>query len=706
MSAEQENGIGKPVRRVEDLRLLTGNGCFSDDVSIEGQAHIAMARSPHAHARLISIDADAARAMPGVLAVLTGEDFAGAGYRGIPHSPNQMQTMLTKDGAAAFETPANPIVLDKVRHVGEVIAVIIAQSAAEAQDASEAVQVGYEVLPAVVDVYAALAEGAPTIWDGAQDNVDIDCMRGTPEAADAAFEKADHITTLDLSINRVSGVPMEPRAAVAEFDENTGRLTLWAGSQNVVLQKNGLAKVFGMEAENVRVVAKDVGGGFGTRNLLPAESVLTVWAALHLKRAVKWSGTRAEMFVSDPQARELYTHAELALDKDGKFLAIRSSHICNLGTETLLFVSIARGMDVTTGVYDIPAAGVRMRCVFTNCVPLSVYRGAGRPEHIYIIERLIDTAAREMGRDPLEIRAQNFIQPKDIPYPNPIGTNFDSGEFLAGQDMAVAHADMDGYPARRDDAIGRGMYYGQGVCNYIETATGMPPERVEMEVLAEGKITAVCGTMASGQGHETSYPPMIMALLGVPFDAIDIHEGDTDRVKNGSGSHSSRSMRLMSLLMSRGAGEIIDQGKRIAAHAMEASENDIEFEGGDFLVSGTDRRLGIFEVAALAAGGTLPDDLPDRLYSEQDISTPLPNFPNGSHVCEVEIDPETGDVRIARYVSIDDVGNVINPLLVDGQTHGGIAQGAGQALMENCAYDPANGQQISGSFMDYAMPRA
>jgi carbon-monoxide dehydrogenase large subunit len=696
-------GIGQPVRRKEDQRLITGRGEFGDDVNLPNQAYAVILRSPHAHARIVEIDTRAARAAPGVLAVLTGRDYVAQGLKALPNNPVPRDLPLGKREQPLFAPPDYPLAVDKARHVGEGVALIVAATHLAALDAAERVKVEYDVLPSVTDVADALADGAPTIWDEAPDNVCADGERGDKAAADAAFAHAAHVTRMEIRNNRVNGVPLEPGVAVGVHDAGTGRFTLHAPGQGVLIQKRGLCHVFGVDDDKVRVICRDVGGGFGTRNLLYREHALVLWAARAVGRPVKWRGERSESFVSDPYGRDLTTEIELALDARGRFLAIRGRNIANIGSQVLHLVPLVRGAAVTNGLYVIPAMHMRLQAVFTNTVPTSTYRGAGRPEAMFIIERLIDTAAAEMDIDRVKLRRRNFIQPAMLPYTNAFGTRYDSGEFEPNMVAALEIIDLAGFKTRRKESRRRGRLRGLGFGNYIETATGIPPERAVINVRPEGMVEITLGTQASGQGHETSFAQMVVDFLGVPFDSVLLRHGDTDIVKMGSGSHSSRSMRLGGLLLGRAAAEIVAKGKKLAARALQADEGEVEFADGTFSVTGTERSIGLFAVAKLAAELAGPEHV---LEASADITTSLPTFPNGCHVCEVEVDPDTGAVTIDRWAAIDDVGRIINPLLVDGQVHGGIAQGAGQALTEVCAYDPDSGQLLTASFMDYGMPRA
>jgi carbon-monoxide dehydrogenase large subunit len=698
--------IGEPVTRIEDLRLLTGRGQFSDDQNTSGQVYAAFVRSQHAHARLLDINATEAWSIDGVAAVLTGADYSADGLKPMFAGGNPKDVELkNRDGSAIFYTPLYPIVLDKARRVGEIVAVVIAHTPQVALAGMEAVTVDYEVLPAVTDP-AATEASATSVWDEAPRNLCVDDVKGDAAAIQAAFDDAAHVVELEIVNNRVTGVPMEPRAAIGAYDAATNRYELFAGGQGVNRFQRELAHVFDAPMENIRVVSRDVGGGYGTRNHLYPEFVLALWAAKRLGRPVKWTCTRSEAFLSDYSGRDLVTRAALAVAEDGKFLAVRAENIGNLGSHSVSFVPIARGPTVTTGVYDIPQAYIVTKGVFTTTAPVTAYRGAGRPESMLVIERLIDRAAQATGLDRVEIRRRNLIPDAAFPYTNAIGVTYDSGAFGKSMDMALAMADWYGFDARRRTAQANGKLRGIGIANYIETATGWPVERAEMTVTADGRVDLVIGTQASGQGHETSFAQIATELLGVPFDSVELRTGDTDFVKDGSGSHSSRTMRLGGHLFKQTADAIIDKGRQISSHLLEAAATDVVFANGDFRVAGTDRSISLFDVAAAAISPDVPDDLCGPLAAVADIDKPLPAYPNGCHIAEVEVDPETGMYEIVRYTGVDDVGRVINPLLADGQTQGGAVQGLGQAMMECCIHDAESGQLLTGSFMDYAMPRA
>ena len=690
------------------MRLLTGRSCFSDDVGLPGQAYLYVLRTTHAHALIENIDITTAISAPGVLAVLTGQDYLRDNLKSIPNVPNPRDRPLKNiDGKETFETPIYPIVVDKVRRIGEAIAIVVAETLNQAQDAAGLIEAVYTPLPIMITSEDAMADGATPIWEDISDNIFCLDAFGDKAKTDALFEKAAHVVSIELNNNRIYGHPMEPRAAIGEWHHEDNSICLFTGGQGITIQRFALRDLFDLEEDKVRVVCRDVGGGFGTRALLFPEFVFTLWASKRVKRPVKWTGDRSEIFLSDPQARDMRTKAELALDSNGVFLAMRAHTISNIGCQTLHLVPEARGIPVTTGLYDIPAAYVTMKVVLTNTIPTCVYRGAGRPEAINVLERLIDKAANELGMDRFSLRRRNFIRQPQIPYTNAVGTNYDSGKFQENMDLALKLAKMKGFQTRRDDAKKRGKLLGIGCGNYIETATGIPPERAIINVRPNGRIQVIIGTQASGQGHETSFAQMIVHLLGVPYSSVNVHEGDSNFVKYGFGSHSSRSMRIGGTLLQRAAHGIIERSKLIASHVYEASKCDIEFDNGQFVVKGTDRSSSIFDIAREAEDNfSLPKELRGPLMEIQQITEMIPTYPNGCHICEVEIDIETGKVTYTRHTGVDDVGIVINPLLVEGQTHGAIGQGIGQAMMEKINYDHQNGQLITGSLLDYALPKA
>ena len=704
------DGIGQPVRRKEDLRLLRGRGSYGDDLMLPNLAHAVLVRSPHAHARIVSIDKTHAVSAPGVLAVLTSADYIADGLKPIPHGPCAFPPpdVPVRLCMPPVETPHYPMPVDKVRFVGEAVACVVADSIAGAKDAAELIAIEWEPLPAVTDSAAAMQPDAPVLWHQAPGNRCVELEAGDKVATDAAFQRADHIVRLSTHVQRVTGVPMETRTATGTYDATSGLYTLYAGTGlGVVAQRQQLADILGVTPEQVRCACQDMGGNFGTRNSFFAEYALLPWAAQKVGRPVKWTCERHEAFLTDYQGRDLRAEAELALDRHGNFLAVRSVNTSNIGAHTVSFVPLRKGMGLLSGVYRIPAAHIIGRGVLTNTVPTTPYRSAGRPEAIFIIERLIDLAARQCGFDPVELRRRNMIPPDAQPYANPVGLTYDSGHYRDAMEQVLALADYARSAARKAEALQRGKRRGIGVANYIEITSGNPRERAEIAFLPGDRVELVMGTMSTGQGHETSFAQVVAELLGVPFDRIDFVAHDTDRVMGGGGSHSGRSMKMAGIVVPKAADEIIEKGRRIAAHLLEAGEADIEFDRGTFCVAGTDRSVGIFEVArAAVVRKDLPQDLQGQLGAVADETIRVPSFPYGTQVCEVEVDPETGVVDLVRFAAIDDVGRAVNPLIVEGQTHGGIAQGVGQALWEHASYDAGSGQMLAATFMDYAMPRA
>ena len=702
--------IGQPLRRHEDLRLLTGQGRFTDDFVMPGQAYAAMVRSPHPHARLVGIDAAATRAMPGVLGLFTGADCRADGLKPIPHSPlpsTRTDLKLTAPGGGkVFVGPHHLLAIDKVRHVGEAVAMVIADSLAQALDAAEAVAVAYETLDWVADAKAACAPGAPAVWNEVADNVLVDTTFGDVQGTDRAFAAADHVVKMDFHVARVTAAALEPRAALGHYDATSGRYTLHAGSAGAVKQKQEIASVLGIAAERLRVLSYDVGGSFGSKNRPYVESALVLWASHKLSRPVKYTATRSESFLSDYQGRDLVTEVELALRKDGRFLALRASNISNCGAHCVSLSPLGKGSALITGSYDIPVASLRSRAVFTNTMPTNAYRSSGRPEVTFAIERLVDTAAAEMGIDRIELRRRNLIAPQAMPYTNAVGAPYDSGTYEANMDLAMRNADWDGFAARRKQAAKRGKLLGLGLAHYVESSIGSPKERVEIAVRPDGRVSVVIGTQPSGQGHETSFAQVIADLLAVPVETVDIIMGDTDIVSVGGGSHSGRSMRHAATVIAKAAPDMIARGREIAALLLQTTADQIEFAGGRFASPHSNRTFDLLDLAKEAARIALPAELKGGLAVTADNEMHDPVFPNGCAVCEVEVDPDTGRVDITRYAAVDDVGRCINPMIVDGQTHGGIAQGVGEAMLEQCTIDADSGQPLCGSFMDYGMPRS
>ena len=664
-------GIGKPVRRREDARLLTGGGHFADDLNLPGQAYAYMVRSPHAHARIAGIDTGPAEGMLGVIAVLTGSDAERDGLQPIPHRPvpgNPHEVPLKSgDGSPFFVAPHPVLAVGKIRHVGEAVAIVVAETISQATDVAERVEVLYEPLPAATRSSDALAPQAPRVWEEHGANLCVDSEAGDQAATDAVFARAAHIVRLETAINRVTGVPMELRAAVGVYDPVAPRYTVYTSAGGgVVRQRDDIAAVLGVQPAAVRVVSGDVGGNFGIRNSTCPEFALVAWAARRVGRPVKWICDRHDAFATDFHGRDLTSEAELALDEDGRFLALRATNTSNLGASAISFVPLAKGIAISSSVYDIPCSYMRGRAVVTNTTPTSAYRSAGRPEVVFVLERMIDIACRRHGFDRLEIRRRNLVPPTAMPYRNPLGLVYDSGDYPASLRRAVGLGDWAGFAARRAGARRRGRCRGIGVAMSIELNTGAPRERAELTIDPPGTVELVLGTMSAGQGHETSFAQVI----------------------------------------AQAADAVVDKGRRIAGAMLEAAEQDIEFAHGRFIVKGTDRGIGLFEVAAGALGDGIPPDLRGPLMGVSDETMSTPSYAYTSAVCEVEVDTETGLVEVVRYASVDDCGRAVNPLLIHGQSHGGIAQGIGQALWEQCVYDPRSGQLLSGSLLDYALPRA
>jgi carbon-monoxide dehydrogenase large subunit len=710
VSAAGRAGIGQSVRRREDLRFLTGNGRYTDDLNLPGQVHAYVLRSPHAHAEIVGIDTHAAAATVGVAAVLTAADYLADGLKPMAHAPastSPPDIRLDNTDGSAIEVPAQmPLAQGRVRFVGEPVALVVAETLAQAKDAAELVAVDYRPLPAVTGAPAAASPQAPRVWERAS-NVVVDAMAGDGAATEAAFARAVHVARLETHVQRVTGVPMEPRAALAEYDSDSGRYTIYAGGGGVGRPKRDVAQMLGVEEARLRVVAYDVGGNFGTRNGTYPELALCCWAAKRIGRPVKYLCERSEALLTDYQGRDLTVEAELALDADGNFLALRASNLSNVGVYAASFVPLTKGTELMTSIYRTPAARARARAVFSNTPSTAPYRSAGRPEVMYVMERLIDCAAREFGFDRVALRRRNLIPPDALPYPNPFGMTYDSGAYEAILDRTLALANWDGFATRRKESRRRDRYRGIGLGTYVESQSGAPQEEAVVTVRPGGAVEVALGTLSSGQGHETSYAQLLGEWLGIENDRITLVTGDTDRNKFAAGSHSGRSIRLASITMHAAAQLIIEKGTQIAAQLLETAEADIRFADGRFTVTGTDRAVHLFTVAAAAEGDArLPNELRGPLAGTGEVVSRISSFPHGWHVAEVEIDPDTGAVELARYTAIDDVGRAVNPMIIHGQTHGGIAQGMGQALMEHCVFDPESGQALAGSFMDYAMPRA
>ena len=702
------DGIGASVKRREDLRLLTGRGRYAEDVSAPGQAYAAFVRSPHAHADVISFDAKPALAIAGVLGVFGGRDLIADGVGPIPTLiAERGGGIKSRDGSAFAEPVWHPLAIDRVRHVGEPVAIVVGASAAAARDGADAVRVGYAEKPAVVDAVAALAHGAPRLHDGVADNRAYDWECGDPEATARAIASAAHVTQLTLVDNRLVTCFLEPRAALAEWDAATGRYTLHAGLQSVHQLAVNLARVLGVPADRVRCVTGDVGGGFGSKIQVYPEYVALAWAARRLNRPVKWVSTRSEGFASDVQSRDQLLRGELALDAAGRIIALRVHSTTNLGAYVApsIPISTLSNMErMISGLYAIPTIHLRVEGACTNTVPINVYRGVGRLECVYTVERLVERAARETRRDRVALRRANMV--RTFPYRTATGAVYDSGDYVARLDEALEVADVAGFAARRAESARRGRLRGLGIGPYLEGTGGVPQEFAEVRVLPEGVVEVPIGALSQGQGHETVFAQVVAERLGVPFDSVRIVMGDTDRVARGIGTFASRSMVRAGSAAVEASDGVIAAGRTMAARLLEAAAGDIEYDDGAFRVVGTDRAIGIFDVARAAAAGRLPAELGTTLGAARMHENPAFAFANGCEVCEVEVDPETGAVQVLALAMVDDSGRSVNPMIVHGQMHGAVAQGIGQALTERCAYDPATGQLLSGSFLDYAIPRA
>jgi carbon-monoxide dehydrogenase large subunit len=699
-------GIGQAVRRVEDQRFLIGRGRYVDDIDLPRQCHGALVVSPHAHARIRRVDASRAAAAPGVVCVLTGKDAEADRIGGLP--PLFMPEAM---GGPKGHATIRPILLaDRVRCVGDRVAFVVAETAAQARNAAELVEVDYEPLPAVVGVEDAVAPGAPKVWDDCPTgNVSVTLAFGDKAATDAAFARAKHVVKLRLVNNRLSANPMEPRAAIGDYDPAGDSYTLHTSSQAPHAIRSMLANaVFRIPETRLRVISPDVGGGFGMKADAFPEDALVLWASRRCGRPVKWLPTRTESLIGDTHARDQVIAGELALDADGRILGIRARAHQAVGAyySAAATAPLVYALVFIPNAYDVQAIEVSNSAVFTHTPPLSVYRGAGRPEAIYFIERLMDLAAKTIGIDPIEIRRRNLIPSARLPYATPTHSVYDSGEFAKVLDRCAHLADWQGFGARRAASERNGKRRGRAITFYIERG-GIFNERMELRCDPGGAITIVAGTHSHGQGHATAYAQMVADWLGVPFEQIRFVQGDTDQVPFGRGTYAARSSLVGGCALKAAADAMVEKAKHMAAALMEAAPVDVEFRDGKFIVAGTDKAMPFSEAAkAFYYPLGITDKFGLGLETSGSYAGDPCNYPNGSHVCEVEVDPETGAVAIDRYAVIDDVGRIINPLICDGQIHGGLAQGIGQALMETVAFDRASGQQLSASFLDYAMPRA
>jgi carbon-monoxide dehydrogenase large subunit len=701
-------GIGQPVLRFEDPRLLRGQGRYVDDINLRGQAYAVFLRSPHAHARIIRIDSELAKALPGVLAIYTGADYAADGLG----MPKVNMPRKRPDGSPMF-APARPaLCVDRVRYVGDLVAMVVAETLAQAKDAAEAIAVDYDPLPSVTATGMATEPGAPAVWEECPDNVSNFIERGDKTATAAAFDAAAWIVKRRYVVTRVHAQFMEPRGALGDYDPGEDRMTLYADVQYPHRVRNMLAQsVFRLPESKIRVISGDVGGGFGAKGWQYVEHRLTLWAARKLRRPVKWTCERSEAVMADEHGRDNIGEIELALDANHKFIGLRLHMLANIGA----YVGSDRNLlspfgmiGTVNGVYRIPAAYLRVIGLLSNTNPTAPYRGAGRPEAIYLIERVIDDAARELGVDRVALRRKNMLVPADLPYQSPLDPNYDCGEFEKNLDMALKLADVAGFAARLAESKARRKLRGLGIVNAIEQAAGTAqPEYAEIRFAPSGSVTLLMGTKAQGQGHETMFKQILNEHLGIdPADALFI-DGDTDRVAFGMGTNGSRSTVIGGGALYFAAQKVIDKGKKLAAHLMEASAADIEFADGSFKIVGTDRSVTLKQVAMAAfQPARLPPNFEPGLFENATFVPSKDTYPNGCHICEVEIDPDTGEVKLDRYAVVDDVGTVINPIGLKGQIHGGVAQGVGQILFEQVAWDRDTGQLLTASFLDYAMPRA
>jgi carbon-monoxide dehydrogenase large subunit len=724
---QHPEGIGAPVRRREDLRFLTGRGRYVADLAFEGELHCAFVRSPHAHARIAGIDTRAARAAPGVAAVFTGADLAADGVG--PMAP--LWRIPGANGTRMNEPPRWALARDRARHVGEPVAMVLAATREQALDAAERVEVEWVPLPAVVDVRDAAQPGAPQLHDEAPGNLVVRFQRGDPAAVDAAFARARHVVAVDLVNHRIACAAIEPRAVAAIASASGGldghEVTIWSATQVPHHIRRLVAEQLGLPESSVRVIAPDVGGGFGTKGKHYPEETALAWAARKLRRPCRWVATRSEAFVSDYQARDHATHAELALDDDGRFLGLRVHTLAAVGAQVS---TVGAGVPTTvytgvlSGPYRIPAIFVEVEALFTNTVPTDAYRGAGRPEACYVLERLVEAAAVQLGIDRMDLRRRNFIPPQAMPYTTALGPTYDTGNFPRLFERALELADYAGFGARRAAAAERGLVRGFGACYFVESS-GVAPSKyaglfgaragffdsADIRVAADGSLVVMCGTHSHGQAHATTFAQVLASRIGVPLGMIEVVEGDTGRVPYGTGTFGSRSMVIAGSAIVMAAEKIVAKAKRVAAHLLEAADKDVEHRvvagKGEFRVVGTDRRIGWAEVArAVTYAHNLPPGMEPVLHENAFFDPVNLTWSNGAQACEVEIDPETGVTRLVSYVCVDDIGTVINPMVVEGQVHGAATQGIGQAMFEATHYDRSTGQLLTASFLDYVMPRA
>ena len=693
-------GVGQSVRRSEDPRLITGRGRYTDDIAMAGQAHAVFVRSPFAHARIAALDVADARQAPGVIGAVTGADLDADGLGTV-----RCQAPVRNHDGSPQSLPRRPtLARTQVRHVGEAVALVVAETPDQARDAAELVQVDYAELDAVVDPAAAIGDGAPAIWpQEAPGNLAFDWRMGDAAVAESLFETADRVVSLDLINNRLIASPMEGRACLADYDAAAERFTVYVSSQGVHDLRDQLADdIFHLPADRFHVMTTDVGGGFGMKIFMYPEYVAVVYAARKFGRPVKWIADRSESFISDDHGRDNVSKAELAMAADGTFLALRVDTLANMGAYLSgygPFVATRGGNPMLNGLYRLQSVTARVRGVYTNTQPVDAYRGAGRPEAAFIVERLVDVAARDTGRSPSELRRLNFIPPAAMPYRTATGLTYDSGDFARNLDDALRLAGWQDAPARKAAALSKGRRLGVGLATYVEACAGGSGESAVVSVNRDGRVTILIGTQSNGQGHETAYKQIVSEYLGVPPDAISVVQGDSERIARGGGTDGSRSIPTGAAAVGDAALKVQQKARLQAAELLEAAAADVEFRDGGFAVVGTDRTVTLADVASSS-----PDAM--AFGETGHYKPPSPTYPNGAHVCEVEVDVDTGVVSVVRYTVVDDFGTVLNPSLVEGQVHGGVAQGIGQALYEHAVFDSDTGQLLSGSFMDYALPHA
>ncbi len=705
-------GVGQGLRRVEDVRLLTGHGRYTDDIKEEGEVFGFVLRSPYAHADILSMDLEEARTAPGVLGVYSHEDLTADGVQNIPC----LTPIPGKNGSTPIMPPRPALARGRVRHIGDPVAFVVAETLDQARDAAELIFVDYADLPANVLSGEAMQPGTPQIWDEAPGNLCLDWEQGDPGVTDAALASAHKVVKLELINNRIVVNAMEPRGVLASYDPETDQMTLVSGSQGVFSLRNQLAEhIFQVPPEKIRVQTQDVGGGFGMKIFAYPEQVLSMFAARRLQRPVRWTGDRSESFMSDSQGRDHITSLEAGLAENGKIIGLKVSTIADLGAYLSNFgpyIPTLCGSHLLCGVYTIPTVYVEVKCVFTNTVPVDAYRGAGRPEAAYAIERLIDYAALEIGITPDEMRRRNFIPPASMPFNTSTGITYDSGDFAEIMRRAQNAADWDGFETRRAAAKAQGKLLGLGMSSYIEACGGIGQEEARIKVNADGGITLFIGTQNNGQGHATAYAQIIGDRLGLEPEQIEMRQGDTNELTSGGGTGGSRSVLMGGMAITGASEKVIARAREIAGHLLEAATDDIEYNAGTLSIAGTDRQVSLADVARAAeTGAGLPPETAEAVEGGIDetanfTDTPAKTYPNGCHICEVEIDEDTGVTKVQRYVIYDDFGTVVNPLLAAGQVHGGTAQGIGQALLEHTVYDPETGQLLTGSYLDYCMPRA